>query len=235
MSGKKTLAKISVKNHHNGSMNPKAHFQREVTVEQVMNAPIMAWPLGLLDCCPVADGAAAAVLCRADMAKKFRDDYLLVKAIEITAGPGNFCSRDDYDYVHWEETVTAAQRAYEKVGVKEPFKELSMVELHDCFTITELITYEDLLLCPRGESSRFVESGVFTLEGECPVNPDGGLKSFGHPLGASGLRMVYEMWLQFHHKAGGRQIKKPFELGLAHNLGGTLDGYIIAVGIIGAP
>jgi acetyl-CoA C-acetyltransferase len=234
--GKETIGKISVNSHHNGSMNPKAHFQKEVALEKVINAPIMGWPLGLFDCCPVTDGAAAAIITSPEIAKTLKPngDYLLVKSIAIAAGPGDHNRREDYDQIHFEETVRAGQMAYAEAGIKDPLKELSMAELHDCFSITELITYEDLGFCPKGEAKDYVESGTFTLEGELPVQVDGGLKSFGHPLGASGIRMIYEIYLQNQGKAGNRQLKKP-GLGLTHNLGGAEGGYIISVGIFGPP
>ncbi len=236
MEGKKIIGKISVNSHHNGSLNPKAHFQREVTLEQVMEAPIMAWPLGLFDCCPVTDGAAAAIITKPEIAKTLRPkgDYLLVKALAIAASPGDHTRREDYDLMHFEETVRAGKAAYAEAGIKDPFRELSMAELHDCFSITELITYEDLGFCPRGQAKDYIDSGVFTLEGELPVQPDGGLKSFGHPLGASGIRMIYEIYKQNQGKAGARQLKNP-GLGLTMNLGGAEGGFIISVAIFGPP
>ena len=234
--GKKTIGQISVKSHHNGSMNPKAHFQREVTLEQVLNAPMISWPLGLFDCCPVTDGSAAAIICTPEIAKSLRPkgDYLLVKSLQLATGPGEHAGNDNYDMTHFEETCRAVQRAYEEAGIKDPLNELSMVELHDCFSITELVTYEDLGLCPRGKAKDYVEAGTFTLEGQLPVQPDGGLKSFGHPLGASGIRMLYEIYLQNQGKAGARQLKNP-GLGLTHNLGGAEGGFIISIAIVGPP
>jgi len=229
--GKEILAKIAVKNHHNGAVNPKAHFQREVSLEQVVNAPIISWPLGLFDCCPVTDGAAAAIVCRADMAKSFRDDPIFVKALAISAGPGDNYGRADFDLVHFEESVRAGQAAYKEAGISHPFKQVSLAIVHDCFTITELITYEDLGFCPRGQAKDYVNSNAFTLDGELPVNTDGGLKAFGHPIGASGLRMLYEVYKQLQGKAI-NQLKAP-ELGLTHNLGGALGGWVVSVAIIG--
>lgn len=236
LEGKKMLSRIPVNSHHNGSMNPKAHFQREITLEQAVNAPIIGWPLGLFDCCPVVDGAAAAIVTTPEIAKKLKPkgDYLLVKSIAIVAGPGDHNRRDDYDLTHWEETVRASRLAYDEAGIKDPFKELSMAQLHDCFSITELITYEDLGFCPRGHAKDYLESGAFTLTGELPVQTDGGLKACGHPLGATGIRMVYEVYKQCQGKAGPRQIKNP-GLGLTHNLGAMEGGYILSVGIFGPP
>ena len=206
--GKRLLAEIAVKNHYNGSLNPKAHFHNRLTVEQVMRAPIVAWPLGLFDCCGVSDGAAAAVVVRADMAKNFRPDPIYVKALALSAGSRQGCMRNDYDYVHVEENVIASKMAYEQAGIKEPRKEISLAEVHDCFTCHELILYEDLGFSPRGRARDDIEAGTFTLTGELPVNSDGGLKCFGHPLGASGLRMMYELYKQLQEKGGPRQVKE---------------------------
>jgi acetyl-CoA C-acetyltransferase len=230
--GKRLLAQITVKNHHNGSLNPKAHFQNELTVEQVVNAPIVAWPLGLFDCCGVSDGAAAAVVTRADMAKSFRDDPIYVKGMQITVGARQGAMAQDYDFVHIEENVIGSRRAYEEAGVKDPRKELSMAEVHDCFSIHEMIVYEDLGFSQRGRAREDIEAGSFTLEGDLPINTDGGLKCFGHPLGASGLRMMYEVYKQLQGKAGPRQVKNP-HLGLTHNLGGNAGTGVCSCFIVG--
>ena len=229
---KQTLAKIAVKNHHNGSLSPKAHFQREITEEQAMNAPVMAWPLGLFDCCGVSDGAAAAILVRADLAKKFRDDYVLIKGLGLAAGARQGYLQTSYDFVHMEETVRAAKQAFSDAGIKDPLKEIDLAEVHDCFTITELAIYEDLGFCPRGKGPEYVEAGTFELDGELAVNSDGGLKCFGHPVGASGLRMIYEIYKQMQGKAGPRQRKNP-TLGLSHNFGlnpGSGVGSVVVLG-----
>jgi len=230
--GKKILAKISVKSHHNGTLNPKAHLRREVTIEDVMNAPMVTWPLGLYDCCGVSDGAAAAIVVRADMAKSFRSDPVYVKALQISVDSGASMLHTDYDYTHVEPSYRAALRAYEEAGIKDPRQEISMMEVHDCFSITELVTYEDLLISPRGRAREDVESGFFELDGKIPCQPDGGLKCFGHPIGASGLRMLYEMYKQLQGKAGPRQIKNP-KLGLTHNLGGNPPRAVVSVAIVG--
>jgi len=231
---KRGLARISVKNHHNGAMNPKAHFQREITLEQVLNAPPVAWPLGLFDCCGVSDGSAAAIITTPELAKNFKhkDDYLLVKGIGLAIGHGEGMLEDDFGFVSFPESVRAAQVAYEEAGIKEPFKEIDHAEVHDCFSITENIIYEDLDFCPRGKGKEYVESGVFDLDGELAVNPDGGLKCFGHPIGASGIRMIYEVYLQLQGRAGPRQRKNP-TIGLTHNLGGRPGSFSCAVGIFG--
>jgi len=228
--GKRVLAQIAVKNHHNGTLNPKAHFQREITIEQVLNAPMIAWPLGLFDCCGVSDGAAAAIIVRTEDAKKFRDDYILVKGLGLACGGKQGQLHDDYDFVHFEENVRAARMAYEEAKIVSPREEIDLAIVHDCFTITELIIYEDLGFSPRGKAKEDVESGFFTLEGGLPVNTDGGLKCFGHPVGASGLRMIYEVYKQLQGKADKRQVKDA-KIGLTHNLGGLPGDFTAAVGI----
>ncbi|MFC1968405.1 acetyl-CoA acetyltransferase [Chloroflexota bacterium] len=234
--GKRTLAKIAVKNHHNGSFHPKAMYQREVTLEAVINAPPIAWPLGLFDCCPTTDGAAAAILTRADLAKSFRDDYVLVKGLGLSVGrinPWTGKCREDVELTFWVETDIAAKQAYDQAGVKDPRKEISMAEVHDCFTITELINYESLGFAPVGKGKEDVDAGTFTLEGQLPVNTDGGLKAFGHPIGASGIRMACECYKQLQGKAGRRQVKNP-TLGLAHSQGGIPGAFEGSVAIFGA-
>lgn len=230
--GKRILAKISVKSHHNGTLNPKAHLRREITVEDVINAPIVAWPLGLYDCCGVSDGAACAIVTRADMAKSFRPDPVYVKSIQIAVDPGASMMHSSYDYTHVEPTHRAAVRAYEEAGIKNPRQEINMMEVHDCFSITELVTYEDLLISPRGRAAEDVEAGFFDLDSKLPCQPDGGLKCFGHPIGASGLRMLYEMYKQLQDKADRRQIRDP-KLGLTHNLGGFPPRAAVSVTIVG--
>ncbi len=230
--GKRILAKISVKSHHNGALNPKAHLRREISIEDVMNAPIIAWPLGLFDCCGVSDGAAAAIVVPADRARDFRSDPVLIKAVQIAADPGEGTMSPKYDYTHVEGTCRAAARAYVEAGISNPRKELSMFEVHDCFSITELVTYEDLAISARGRAAEDVEAGFYDLNGVIPCQPDGGLKCFGHPIGASGLRMIYEMYKQLQGRAGQRQIKDP-KFGLTHNLGGNPPRSIVSVTIIG--
>ncbi len=214
---KTTLAKVAIKNHHNGTLSPKAHFQMEVTEEQVLKAPMICSPLGLFDCCPTTDGAAAAIICRADLAKSFRPDPLYVKGIGLAVTSGEPYLKPGFAYTGFPATVQAAQSAYQQAGITP--KDLDLVECHDCFTITEILNYEDLGLCEKGEGWRYIEEGRSALDGEIPVNPSGGLKSFGHPIGATGIRMIYEVSLHLWNKAGARQVKNA-EIGLAHNLGG---------------
>jgi acetyl-CoA C-acetyltransferase len=230
--GKMLLAKVAVKNHHNGSLNPKAHYQNKLSVEQVMKAPIVATPLGVLDCCGVSDGAAAAIVTRADMAKNFREDPVYIKSMAISAGPSRDPISQEYDFAHVEENVRAAQVAYAEAGIKDPLEELSMAEVHDCFTIHEMTIYEDLGWSERGRAKEDIEAETFALKGKLPVNTDGGLKCFGHPLGASGLRMQYEVYKQLQEKAGPRQVNNP-RLGLTQNLGGAVWGGISCISITG--
>ena len=230
--GKRMLAAVSAKSHHNGSLNPKAHLRREVTIEQIVNAPIVAWPLGLFDCCGVSDGSAAAIVCRADMAKQFRSDPIYIKALQIAATSGEEQTYTDYDYTHVETTTRAAVRAYSEAGVKNPREEISMAEVHDCFSITEAVTMEDLQFSPRGKMKDDIMGGRFNLDGAQPIQPDGGLKCFGHPIGASGIRMIYEMYKQLQGKADKRQLKNP-KYGLTHNLGGIPYRSVASVIIVG--
>jgi acetyl-CoA C-acetyltransferase len=230
--GKKLLAQIAVKNHHNGSLNPKAHFQREITLEQAVNAPMIAYPLGLFDCCGVSDGAAAAIICRADRAKSFRSDPIYIKAAAICQGAREGWFSQKYDLAHVEETYRGGLAAYKEAGIKDPRKEIDIAEVHDCFSITELTIMEDLQFSPRGQVRHDIEAGTFTLEGDLPVNTDGGLKCFGHPIGATGLRMLYEVYKQLQGKADKRQIKDP-RLGLTHNQGGEPGSATVSVLIAG--
>ncbi len=230
--GKRALAKISVNSHANGAKNPKAHLRWAITEEDVLRAPIIASPLGLFDCCGVSDGAAAAIVCRADMAKDFRVDPIFVKALQIGISSGEELAYTRWDGTYVETTFRTAARAYEEAGIKNPRQEISMMELHDCFSITELVTYEDLRISPRGKARDDIEDGLFTLEGKIPSQPDGGLKCFGHPIGASGLRMLYEMYKQLQGKAGERQVKNA-TIGLTHNLGGFPQMSVVSIVIVG--
>ena len=228
--GKRVLAQIAVKNHHNGSLHPKAHLRREITLEQALNAPIIAWPLGLFDCCGNSDGAAAAIITRADIAKKFREDPIYIKGIGLSACKMVPFLEPGFDWLGFEFQRLAARQAYEQAGIKNPGEEIDLAEVHDCFSITELVIYEDFGFSPRGRGKEDVEAGTFTLEGKLPVNPDGGLKSFGHPIGASGLRMTYEVYKQLQGKAQlpARQLKNP-RIGLSHTLGGPPQVACVAI------
>jgi acetyl-CoA C-acetyltransferase len=236
--GKRTLAKISVKSHYNGSLNPRAHLRMQVTEEQVMKAPMIAWPLGLFDACGVTDGGAAAVLCRTEDAKKFKPngDFVTVKAFGLSTGPGMGKVRSDYDYTHWEETVRASKQAYKDAGITNPGKEIGMCEVHDCFSIAELVTYEDLGMCEKGKAKADIEAGELGLKGKHPFNVGGGLKSFGHPIGASGIREVFEGYQEILGIAQlpERQLKD-VKFALGHNQGGNPGRFICSICIVGQP
>ena len=230
--GKLTLAKISAKSHANGALTPKAHLRKVVDVETIMRAPMVAWPLGLYDCCGVTEGAAAAIIVRVDNAKAIRPDPLYVKSLQIAVSAEEEYRYQQWDGTHVETTYRCGVRAYEEAGIKKPREEISMMEVHDCFSITELVTYEDLQISPQGKAKEDVDEGFFELNGEIPCQSDGGLKSFGHPIGASGIRMVYEVYKQLQGKCGERQIKNP-RLGLTHNLGGFPANCVIGISIWG--
>jgi len=230
--GKQVISMIAQKNHANGAKNPKAQFQKPVDLESIKCSPKVAGPLGIMDCSGVSDGSAAAILVRAEDAYKYTDKPIFIKALSFIAGPSEGHMRQDYDFTTFPEVVASAKDAYAQAGIEDPREQVSMAEVHDCFTPTELVLYEDLGFAPRGHAWQDVLDGTFTLEGKLPVNPDGGLKSFGHPIGASGLRMMYEMWLQLRGEAGPRQIKTP-NLGLTHNLGGRPGKCVSFVSIVG--
>ena len=218
--GREVLTRIAWKNHYNGSMNPRAQYRSEVPLEVINRSPIVSSPLGVMDCSGVADGAAAAIIVRSEDAHKYRKDPMYVKALTIAAGPGDGKLSQNFDFTSIKENVVAAETAYRAAGIKNPRKEIDMAVVHDCFTPRELVIYEDLGLSERGQGWKDALNGVFDLNGELPVNPDGGLKSFGHPIGASGLRMMYEVYKQFQGKAEKRQLDNP-KIGITHNLGGA--------------
>jgi len=227
--GRETLAKVAVKNHHNGARNPKAHLRMEVTEEQVLKAPIIAWPFGLFDCCPTTDGAAAAIVCRADLAGRFTDQPVLVKGFGLAVTSGRPYFDPTFDYLGFPSTQQAARRAYEMAGITP--HDIDFAEVHDCFTWTEISNTEDLGFCAKGEGGAWAREGRTALTGDKPINPSGGLKSFGHPIGASGVRMIYECVEQLRGRGGERQVKKA-SLGLAHNVGGP--GAVACVIVLGA-
>ena len=232
--GKEDIAQISVKNHYNGARNRKAHFQKEITLEQAVKAPMIAAPLGLLDCCPTTDGAAAAIITRTELAPQFTKDFVTVKAMGLAVGPGTGRLDTDFDFTSFPETRAAAKQVYDQLGIRDPRKEISMAEVHDCFSITEMIIYEDLGFSEPGKAKDDIKAGAFTLQGDLPVNTDGGLKSFGHPIGASGLRMLYEIYHQLLGHAGERQVKD-MKVGLAHNLGGNPGSFTCSIIALGHP
>lgn len=230
---RRVLTQIASKNHANGARNPKAQYQRAVSAERIEGAPRVAGMLGVFDCSGVSDGAAAAILCRTEDAHRYTDHPLLIKALSFIAGPADGAKRQDYDYTTFPEVVASAEDAYAQAGVRDARTEISLAEVHDCFTPTELVLMEDLGFSQRGNAWQDTLEGRFEIGGQQPVNPDGGLKSFGHPIGASGLRMMYEMWLQFRGEAGQRQVPAP-SLGLTHNLGGAPGRCVSFVSVVGA-
>jgi acetyl-CoA C-acetyltransferase len=190
----------------------------------------VAWPFGLFDCCPTTDGAAAAVICRADLARSFRSDPVLVRGMGLAVTSGRPWYDSSCDYLGFAATRGAAEQAYRMAGVGDPVREIDFAEVHDCFTWTEITNYEDLGFCKKGEGVRFIEEGRSALGGDLPVNPSGGLKSFGHPIGASGVRMIYEAVTQLRGEAGARQVPNA-AAGLVHNLGGP--GAVACVLVLG--
>ena len=228
------LCQIAIKNHYNGARNPRAQFRREVTKETVMRSPRVAGQLGVFDCAGVADGAAAAIVVRAEDAHRYTDHPIYIKALSFAAGSGSGLTDPDYDYTHFPECEAAAKDAYAQAGIVDPVAELAMAEVHDCFTPTELVLMEDLGFAERGTAWQAVLDGQFALDGVLPVNPDGGLKSFGHPVGASGLRMIFECWLQLRGEATPeRQLSTTKTKALTHNLGGYPGEMVSFVSVLG--
>jgi acetyl-CoA C-acetyltransferase len=230
---KRIIGRIAWKNHRNGALNPRAQYRSEVPMEKILAAPIVAGNLGVFDCSGVSDGSAAAIIVRAEDAHRYTDHPLYVKALSMVAGPASGPLDPDYDYTTFPEVVACAEDAYRQAGVTEPRAELALAEVHDCFTPTELVLMEDLGFAERGGAWKDVAAGSFDLHGDLPVNTDGGLKSFGHPIGASGLRMLFECWLQLRGEAGDRQITGDRTLGLTHNLGGSPGECVSFISIVG--
>ena len=227
------MAHVSAKSHANGVLSPKAHMRKEITVDQVMASPIIAHPLGLYDCCGVSDGAACAIVTTVEKAREMGfKNPVTVKALQLALSSGEEMGFNDWDGDHFMTTAQASKRAYDEAGITNPREEISMMELHDCFSITELVTYEDLQISERGKAPVDIMDGMFNADGKIPCQIDGGLKCFGHPIGASGLRMLYEMYLQLHGRAGDRQLDDP-RYGLVHNLGGMPFMSICSVCIVG--
>ena len=232
---KQAIAHISAKSHKNGAMNPKAHLRRVVSEQEIMAAPMIAYPLGLFDCCGVSDGAAAAIVTTPELARSIKKNknYVLVKALQIACTSGEESLFTEWDGAHVESTVRASLRAYEEAGIKNPRTEISLMELHDCFSITEFVTYEDLQISTRGKAYDDVMDGFYDLPGQIPCQVDGGLKCFGHPIGASGLRMLYALYEQILERVPEERKIKNARLGLAHNLGGIPNYNVVSVAIVG--
>lgn len=231
---KRAIAHVSVKSHENGAKNGKAHLQKAVSEEQVLNAPMIAEPLGLFDCCGVSDGAAAAIVTTPEIAKAMgKHDIVTVKALQLSVSNGLESQHNSWDGSYFHTARIAAKKAYQEAGIEKPREEVSMMEVHDCFSVTELVTMEDLFISPEGGAVKDVMDGFYDADGQVPCQIDGGLKCFGHPIGASGLRMLYEMYLQLQGRADARQLADP-KIGLTHNLGGSPSQNVCSVSIIGA-
>ncbi|MBI1239479.1 MAG: acetyl-CoA acetyltransferase [Alphaproteobacteria bacterium] len=231
---KRAIAHVSVKSHQNGTKNPKAHLQKAITEEMCLNAPMIAEPLGLFDCCGVSDGAAAAIVTTPEIAKALgKKDLVTVKAMQLSVSNGLESAHNSWDGSYFHTARIASKKAYEEAGIRDPRNQISMMEVHDCFSITELVTMEDLHISREGEGWKDVLNGFYDADGQVPCQIDGGLKCFGHPIGASGLRMLYEMYLQLQGRAGARQLKNP-TFGMTHNLGGAPSMNVCSVAIIGA-
>lgn len=235
---KDVLTRIAWKNHRNGALNPRAQFRKEVAKETISCSPLIAGPLGIFDCSGVSDGSACAIIVRAADAYKYTDHPIFVKALSFVAGPGAGPLDSTYDYTSFREVVRSGEDAYAQAGVTDPRAELAMAEVHDCFTPTELVLMEDLGFSDRGMAWKDVLTGTFDLDGELAVNPDGGLKSFGHPIGASGLRMLFEAWLQLRGEAPEARtiasVKAGKNLAMTHNLGGAPGNCVSFVSIVGS-
>ena len=230
------VARVAEKNHWNGARNELAQFRREISAEKICQMPSIAGQLSVMDCSGVADGAAAAIVVRAEEAYTYTDKPLYVKALSLVAGDGSGLVDTDFDCTTRPECVAAADDAYKQAGITDPRAELAMAEVHDCFTPTEMILMEDLGFCERGTAWEEILKGTFNLDGELPINPDGGLKAFGHPVGASGLRMFYEAWLQLRSES---PLERSISTGdrnqaLIHNLGGYPGEMVSFVGIVGS-
>jgi len=231
---KRAMAHISVKSHANGAKNPKAHLRKEIDMDTVLNAPMIAEPLGLFDCCGVSDGAACAIVTTPEIARSLgKKDLVTVKALQIAASNGWEAQSQGWDGSYFHTTRVAAAKAYKEAGITRPREEISLMEVHDCFSVTELVTMEDLFVSDEGKAVTDVLDGFFDANGKVPCQIDGGLKCFGHPIGASGLRMIYENYLQLLGRAGPRQREKQPVLGLSHNLGGTPSQNVSSIAIVG--
>ena len=230
---KRAIAHVSVKSHANGAKNPKAHLRKPITAERALAAPMIAEPLGLFDCCGVSDGAAAAIVTTPEIARSLgKHDLVTVKALQLSVSNGYESQYNGWDGSHFHTARIAAGKAYKEAGIERPREQISMMEVHDCFSITELVTMEDLFISPEGQGWRDVLDGFYDADGGVPCQIDGGLKCFGHPIGASGLRMLYEMYLQLQGRAGERQLANPV-FGMTHNLGGAPASNVCSVAIIG--
>jgi acetyl-CoA C-acetyltransferase len=230
---KRAISHVSWKSHQNGVFSPKAHFQKAVSMETILNAPMIAEPLGLFDCSGVSDGAACAIVTTPEIARALgKKDIVTIKSLQITTSSGRETQMSEWDGSYVPNTRNAAKRAYAEAGITDPRAQLSLTEVHDCFSITELVTMEDLGLSEDGQAVKDILDGRYDRDGAIPCQIDGGLKCFGHPIGASGLRMAYEVYSQLLGRAGQRQLSNP-SMGLTHNLGGVPYQGVAAISILG--
>lgn len=218
------LAKVAVKNHEHGVMNPKAHFQKRITVQEVLSSRPVAWPLKLYDCCPRSDGASCLVLTSPKLAKKFTDTPVHIIGTGQAQDTLSLFEREHFSTM--KVTKLAARDAYKmaKIGPND----VDVAELHDCFTVAEIIAYEDLGFCSPGKGGKLIEDGVTQLGGKIPVNTSGGLKAKGHPVGATGTAQAHEIYLQLTSQAGRRQVSGA-EIGLTQNVGGSASTGVVHV------
>jgi acetyl-CoA C-acetyltransferase len=235
---KRAMAHISCKSHENATRNPKAHLRNRITEQQVLDAPAISYPLGVLDCCGVSDGAACAVVMTPSMARSLgKRDLVSVQALQLAPSNGVEMSHQSWDGTHTLTTPLAARRAYAEAGIHNPREQIDLIEVHDCFSITELVLMEDLGFSDLGRAPHDVLDGRYDRDGAIPCQIDGGLKCFGHPIGATGLRMAYEIYLQLLGRAGDRQLRgrsgQGPSIGLTHNLGGIPNRNIASVSILG--
>jgi acetyl-CoA C-acetyltransferase len=232
---KDAMAHISAKSHANGALNPRAHLRRPVTIEQIKSAPMIAYPLGLFDCCGVSDGAAAAIVATPAVARSLKPGrpLVMVKAIQAAVSSGEESLYNNWDGAGFVTTRKASARAYEEAGIANPREEIAMIEAHDCFSITEFVTMEDLGISPAGNAYEDVMDGFYDLKGKIPCQPDGGLKCFGHPVGASGLRMLYSIYEQLLGRTGTQRKVNSDGMGLVHNLGGFPHANVCTLAILG--
>jgi acetyl-CoA C-acetyltransferase len=231
---KRAMAHVSVKSHDNGLLNPKAHLQRKIDMDMVLNAAMIAEPLGLFDCCGVSDGSACAIVTTPEIARAMgKKDLITVKALQLSVSNGRELQFNDWDGSFFHTTRVAAQRAYKEAGITDPRNQLSMIEVHDCFSVTELVTMEDLYISEEGRAANDILDGFYDADGQVPCQLDGGLKCFGHPIGATGLRMIYEMYLQLQGRAAARQLSSDPVFGLTHNLGGFPSQNVSSITIVG--
>lgn len=230
---KRAMAHVSWKSHQNGALNPKAHLRKPVDIEKILAAPMIADPLGLFDCCGVSDGAACAIVTTPEIAEALgKHNPVVVKAIQLCASNGWESQFGEWDGSYLRNTRVAAARAYEEAGVSDPRSEVTLSEVHDCFSVTELVTMEDLGFSNDGRALFDILDGRYDRDGAQPCQIDGGLKCFGHPVGATGLRMAYEVYNQLLERSGDRQ-RQDVRLGLTHNLGGAPFNSVAAVSILG--